>query len=36
MDLIREARELHVADLRRSGQPVPAPSSSARTVKVAA
>lgn len=36
LELIREAIELHVADLRRSGQPVPAPSSSARTVKVAA
>jgi len=36
MELIREAIKLHVADLRRSGQPVPAPSSSAHTVKVAA
>jgi predicted RNase H-like HicB family nuclease len=34
--LIREAIELHVADLRNSGQRVPAPSSSGEVVEIAA
>ena len=34
--LIREAIELHLVDLRRRGEPVPPPSSTAREVEVAA
>ena len=33
--LIREAIELHVADLRQSGQRVPQPSSSGEVVEIA-
>ena len=36
LGLIREAIELHVADLRHSGQRVPPPSSSGEVVGVAA
>lgn len=34
--MIREAIELHIEELKRSGQPVPPPSSSGETVNVAA
>ncbi len=34
--LIQEAIELHVGDLRSSGQPVPTPSSTGRVVQVVA
>ena len=34
--LIREAIELHIEELKRSGQPVPPPSSSGEVVNVAA
>ena len=36
LSLIREAIELHIDDLRRSGQRVPSPSSSGEIIEVAA
>lgn len=36
MQLIREAIEIHLADLRSTGQPIPAPTSIGRSVQVAA
>lgn len=36
VQLIQEAIELHVADLKRSGEPIPAPSSTGRFVQVVA
>jgi predicted RNase H-like HicB family nuclease len=35
MSLIREAIELHIDDLRASGQPIPRPSSVSEVVEVA-
>ena len=36
LKLIREAMELHLADLRRTGQPIPEPSSTSQFVQVVA
>jgi predicted RNase H-like HicB family nuclease len=36
VQLIREAIELHLADLRRTGQLIPTPASIGRSVQVAA
>ncbi len=36
LQLIREAIELHLADMRRTGQPIPNPSSTGRFVQVVA
>ncbi|MBN1461791.1 MAG: type II toxin-antitoxin system HicB family antitoxin [Armatimonadetes bacterium] len=36
LSLIREAIELHLGDLRRRGEPIPAPLSTAREVEVVA
>ncbi|MEO8500212.1 MAG: type II toxin-antitoxin system HicB family antitoxin [Vicinamibacteria bacterium] len=36
LDLIREAIELHIADLRSEGQEIPRPSSASEVVEVAA
>ena len=34
LSLIREAIELHLEDLKKEGQPIPAPSSSSELVEV--
>ena len=36
LSLMREAIELHLQDLRRRGEPIPVPSSTAQVVDVAA
>jgi len=36
MELIREAIEFHLAGLKEDGLPIPAPSSSVETVRIAA
>jgi predicted RNase H-like HicB family nuclease len=36
LQLIREAIELHLEDLKQTGQPIPHPSSTSRLVQVAA
>jgi len=36
VELIREAIEFHIAELRRDGQPVPAPSSEDEIVEIGA
>jgi len=36
VELIREAIEFHIAELKRDGQPVPAPSSEGEIVEIVA